>query len=76
MFYRKNGDKRRLLSCYKNRGHVYYDEDKQRLIRYNIPGHRAAKYFRRLSNKKVRKFPYAMNGGLYRKVYDYWWEIY
>ena len=76
MFYRKKEDKRRLLSCYKKGGFVWYDEDKQRYIRYHMAGYKVAKYLRRLSNKKVRKYPYAMNYGMYRKVYDYWWEIY
>jgi len=53
---------------------VYYDEDKKRYIRWYAP--RRAKYYRRISNKKVRHTKYLVNGNTYKKYFDYWWELY
>lgn len=34
------------------------------------------KYARKQSNKKVRKYNKGIsNGGNYRKIYDFWWEV-
>lgn len=38
---------------------------------------KASGYIKRASNKKVRKYQGELSkGGMYRKVYDYWWELY
>lgn len=36
----------------------------------------SSKYHKRYSNKKVRRYKnFIGNGGDYRKLYDYWWEV-
>ena len=56
---------------------VWFDEEKNRFIKYtasNTPGY--AKLLRRMSNKKVRKTEDVGNHGVYRKSYDYKWELF
>lgn len=36
----------------------------------------AQKYFKRHSNKIIRRKKVAYNGNQYRKVFDYWWTLY
>ena len=77
-YRRKTGDKRRLRRTYlETRGKflsgVGYDEDKGRLVRY-WPGSRA-QYLRRVSNRRVRKARGSYPRELYRKIFDYWWEL-
>lgn len=81
---RQKEDKRRLIKLYqktKSRfgSGVYFDEDKKRYIRYYIcPSYRP--YLKKVSNKKVRKFlkneEKFYPKGYYKKIYDYWWNLY
>lgn len=52
---------------------AYYDEDKKRYIRWYSP--RIGKFYRKISNKRVRKTKYLPNGNSYKKNYDYEWNI-
>ena len=54
---------------------VFYDEEKGRCIHYYV-GSRS-KFLRKVSNKKVRRYNklYANYSG-YRKIYDYWNEMF
>lgn len=53
---------------------VWYDSERQRYIRYWQP--RRAKYIKRKCNRAVRRYTGAlMNKGSYRKVSEFWWEI-
>ena len=52
---------------------AYYDKDKKRYMRWYAP--RIGKFYRRISNKKVRHAKYLTNGNSYRKYFDYWWEL-
>lgn len=56
---------------------AYYDEDKGRYVEYS-PNRKSGhtKYLRKLSNRKVRKSKDYLNHGAYRKMYDYWWELF
>lgn len=56
---------------------AYYNEKKKRYIKYspsNTPGY--AKSLRRISNRRVRKGDIPLKGSSYKKMYDYWWELY
>ena len=56
---------------------VYYDNDKERYIRYSPnrnPG--LTKALRRKSNKKIRQSKDVWNYNQYRKIYDYWWGLF
>lgn len=75
---RKARDNYRLKKTYRATRNsclagVYYDEWKGRLIQF-YQGSRA-KYLRRCGNKKVRRTKMNLRHGMYRKVYDYWWEL-
>lgn len=53
---------------------AYYSEDKKRYIRCYAP--RIGKFYRRISNKRVRRTKYLVNGNTYKRYFDYWWELY
>jgi hypothetical protein len=56
---------------------VWFDEVKNRYIKYtasNTPGY--TKLLKRISNKKVRKTEDIGNFNIYRRSYDYKWELY
>lgn len=56
---------------------VYYDDKKQRYIKYSLRNsHGYTKYLRKVSNRRVRKSDISMNGSSYKRLYDYWWELF
>lgn len=56
---------------------AYYDEDKKRYMRYSpCRNFGYAKYLRKVANRKVRRSKDCLKHGSYRKVYDYWWELF
>lgn len=80
MSHRRKARENCRLKClykqtqYSSRAGAYYDEDKKRYMRWYAP--RIGKYYRRISNKKVRRKKYLVNGNTYKKYFDYWWELY
>ena len=53
---------------------VWFDEDKNRLIRY-YRGKRS-KFLKRLGNRKFRRIKNSeLQNCQYKKVFDYWWEL-
>lgn len=81
---RKQQDKRRLKKLSEqNKMHdrnvsgAYYDEDKQRYVRYSPSrkGSSYPKYLRRRANKMMRRRKGLFSNGMYRKAYDYKWMI-
>lgn len=47
------------------------------LRRCYVDENHITKKLKRHSNKKVRKYKYGLkNGNYYRKVFDYWWELF
>lgn len=80
-YRRSQQDKHKLKKLYeetrtKYGSGVYYNEDKGRLIFYSARGSGCPKELRRRSNKKLRRSKDTLNHGLYRRIYDYWWELY
>lgn len=81
-YHRCQEDKRRLRKLYNKTKNdwgsgVWYDDKKKRYIRIylsNVSGH--SKYWRRVSNKKVRKTKILLRYNQYKKVFDYWWTLY
>ena len=57
---------------------AWYNEEKKRYIRCsnsNTTGY--TKWLRRLSNRRIRRMKdVTLNNGQYKKVFDYWWELY
>lgn len=78
----KQEEKIKLKKLYEKtknscRAGAYYDEDKDRLIKFS-PRRKSkyTKYLRKVANRKVRRYSEDLSYGSYRKVYDYWWEIF
>ena len=76
---RKRQEQRKLKRLYEKTRHSYgagavYDKDKNIYIRWYAP--RVGKYFRRISNRKIRKMKCLPNGNSYKKAFDYWWTLY
>lgn len=83
MGYRRSKQRqRRLKKLYEDtknscRAGAWYDDDKERYIRYspsNTPGY--TKSLRRITNKKIRKNGDLLNHGLYKRIHDYWWTLF
>lgn len=70
---------RRLENLQKETSHncvggAYYDERKGRIVRY-YRGKRS-KYLKQLSSKKCRHSDATLQNSQYKKVFDYWWELF
>lgn len=82
MSYRRScEEKQRIAKLYKKTKHkygrgVYYDRNKERHVRYYISKRGRGKWLRRQSNKKVRKSQRLPIFCAYRRMYDYWWELF
>lgn len=79
-YKRSKEDKRRLKKLHfetKNRyaAGVWYDDRKQRYIKYSRSDFPGAGFFHKLSNKKVRRDGNVVSGGSYKKVFDYKYHI-
>jgi hypothetical protein len=55
---------------------VYYDKKKKRLIRCYISKRGRRRYYKRYSNKLVRREKVIGDYGYFKKVYDLWWNLY
>lgn len=81
-YRRSRNERKKLKKLYRKtknscRGGAWYNDDKERYIRYsasNTPGY--SKYLRKLSNRKLRHSNDVLNYGLYRKIFDYWWVLF
>ena len=83
-FDRHIDDVRRLEKLYretKNKYGVgaYYNSYKGRIVKYGSRNTGVKKFFKRFSNKKVRKSfkndDKICQKGIYKKTFDYWWNI-
>ena len=81
-YRRKREDERRLKRLYDKTKHhygagVYFDKDKNRYIRYYASKRSGnTKYLKRQSNKRVRRSQSSMRHGQYKRLFDYWWELF
>lgn len=55
---------------------VYYDKRKKRLIRYYLSKRGRKRYYKRYSNRQIRREKVVGNNGYFKKVYDLWWTLY
>ena len=82
MSYRRSQqENQRIKKLYAQTKHkygrgVYYDKDKERYVRYYISKRGRGKWLRRQSNKKARKSTRLPNFCAYRRLFDYWWELF
>lgn len=75
--------KRRNKNLYEKTKYTYgagcwYDADKERFIRYWTSTGRTGrvKFIKRKCNRAVRRYKGSLgNKGTYRKISEYWWEI-
>lgn len=81
-YRRKRGDRKRLLKTYhQTKNHwcrgVYFDEGKNRFIRYSpSDSNFSPKFYKRMSNRKIRHSKHVANNNAYRKEFDYSWKVY
>ena len=54
---------------------AWYDPDNGRYIKTNDCEFRKG-YLRMIANRRVRHAQNVGSGGMYKKVFDYWWELY
>ena len=79
---RKIEDKRRLKKLYNETrtlygSGAYFDKDAGRYIRYSAGGVGRRRWFKRQSNKSVRRHKDAsLKGNQYRRVFDYWCSLF
>lgn len=71
--------KRRLNNLYRQTKYAYgagayFDEKKNRLIKYSVNNKTIKLICRRTTRRHIANDDNTMRGG-YRKYYDYWWEI-
>ena len=77
---RKEEDKHRLKKLY-NKTHssygagAYYDNQKERYIRYSCHNERIKTHCRRITRRRLKREEAKCNNCTYKKMYDYWWEI-
>jgi len=75
-YERKYIERKRLSEIYEESWHpVWYDKDSQRYKRCYYSGRKG--FAKRQSNRKIRHTKdFDANGGMYRKLYDYWWNVF
>lgn len=80
-YFRATEQKKRNIKVYYQTKNyygagVYYDDQKQRYIRY-YPNSKSGltKLLKRVSNKKVRNAKEIHNHCQYKRLYDYWWNL-
>ena len=80
-YHRSQERNRRLKKLYdETKQHflcgAFYDDDKNRYVKYSLSDIGQSKYYRNLANRKVRHSDDIQSGGSYRKAYDYWWALF
>ena len=79
-YRRKQEENRRLKRLYSKTkcsygAGAYYDEQKDRFIRYSCHNKWTKVYCRRITRRRLKKEEGFCKGCKYKKLYDYWWEI-
>ena len=79
-YQRKQEEKRRLKKLYDKSKFLYgmgayWDEDKNRFIRYSCHNRLTKLYCRRITRKRLKNNYNCYSDCLYKRLYDYWWEI-
>lgn len=85
-YQRKQEDKRRLAALYNETRNnfgagAYYDQRKERLIRYSYTGGGRGRYLKqqaaRTARRENRSADHASSArAAYRRTFDYWWELF
>lgn len=82
-YQRSKETSKRYKRLHKKIGHyymcsIYYSNRKQRLVRVYSAGRKSgtAKWIRNQANRRVRRTKDIGNNSCYRKLYDYWYELY
>ena len=77
---RKKEDNRRLHKLYDKTKYAYgagawYDEKKDRFIKYSCHDKWTRTHCRRITRRKLNRTFDQYQYNSYRKIYDYWWNI-
>lgn len=75
----KQEEKRRLQKLYNEtktffRAGAYFDDKKGRIIRFYVCPE-GKKFLKKRSRRAVRHNKENLNGSLYKRFYDYWYEL-
>ena len=82
MSYRSSiEDKRRLKKIYSETKNsygpgVWYDEEKERYIKLDFTSTWLKHYCRKSIRRKMKDNDTFNQKGLYKKYFDYWWELF
>lgn len=80
MSYKRSRDRNRRLSKLYNKTKykyfgAYYDEDKNRYIKCERTS--LSKWHKKQSNRRLRRNKNLnYKNGQYKKIYDFWWELF
>ncbi len=79
-YNRKWEEKRRLKKLYNETKYGYgvgafYDENKNRIIKYSCHNKWTKEHCRRMIRRRLKNKFGNYSGCIYKKLYDYWWEI-
>ena len=79
-YHRKQEEKHRLKKLYNETKNsygagVWYSEEKHRYIRYTCHNEWTKTHCRRITRRRLNSNYNCYSGCLYKKFYDYWWEI-
>lgn len=80
-YHRSLRDKEKLIKLVKETGcsylsPVWYNEEKGRYIKLDVPRKERKKFLKKLSNRIVRRSKDNLKNSQYKKIYDLWWELY
>ena len=76
--YERNRRLKKLAVSTKNSyaAGVWYDEDKGYYVKFQTGRKEFRKYLRRLASRKARRYRGDLHNSDYRKVFDYWGQLY
>ena len=79
-YRRKQEENRRLNKLYNKTKNgygagAYYDDRKDRLIRYSCHDKNWKARCRRTTRRRLKKMEFHCSGCTYKKFYEYWWQI-
>lgn len=80
-YQRSREDKRRLKKTYEETKNeygpgVWYDEKKKRYIRLDFTSSWLKTHCRHMIRRRLKKSDSFNEKGLYKKYFDYWWELF
>ena len=82
MGYRRSKERNRRLEKLYNEtknsccAGAWYDDSRNRFIKFTSGGRKYKKYLKKISSRKARRYKGDLAHCDYKKTFDYWWELY